>query len=413
MLQKVSVSRKKLSRYRGIVSDEIMEQLNQLSRDLSGLKVLHVNATRFGGGVAEILESQVPLEQDLGIKSEWQTIVADDRLFAITKAFHNAFQGENYEISRDIERTYKRFNAYNAHLMGEGYDVVLIHDPQPAAIPYYLPDDHMKFIWRCHIDTSHPNREMWKFFKPFLEEYDQAVFTMPEFVPKDLPIEDVIFIPPAIDPLAPKNDPLSERAAKKIIKSFGISVKKPLATQVSRYDVWKDPVGVIEAYKIAKKKVKDLQLALVGSMATDDPEGWIIYKKIEKMAAHDPDIHLLTNLGNIEVSAFQSYSDAVLQKSLREGFGLTVTEAMWKGSPVIGGNVGGIKSQIKSGKDGFLVNSVEECAERLIYLLDNQHLKQEMGLAAKEAARENLMPRLVRDHLNSYKIVLKKEKVPA
>ncbi len=408
MLQKVSLKPKKLKEYKNITNDKLYREITQLAKDLKGLKVLHINATKFGGGVAEILYSLIPLTQGLGIKAEWQTIVADDRLFEITKAFHNAFQGEKFDIDKRIERTYKRFNAYNAHLTEGEWDIIMIHDPQPAAIPYYLSEDKTKFIWRCHIDTSSPNKKMWKFFKPFLCEYSAAIFTSKEFAPKsfNLPIRKKYFVPPAIDPLSPKNKNITERMAKKILESFNVDANKPLVIQISRFDIWKDPIGVIKAYKIAKKKIPELQLVLAGSLAHDDPEGWKIYKKIEKYVTKDKNISLLSNLsnfGNIEVNVFQRASNIVLQKSIREGFGLTVSEAGWKGTPVIGSKVGGIKLQIIDGKTGYLVGNIKECADKIIYLLENPTEGEKLGLNAKKYIQKKfILPRLLRDHLRIY-----------
>lgn len=412
MLQKVSLNPRKIKAYKDIIDKRLYDDVLSLAKKLKGLKVLHINATRFGGGVAEILHSFIPLMQDLKIKAEWQTIVADGRLFEITKSFHNAFQGERFDIDKRVERTYKRFNAYNAHLIEDNWDVIVIHDPQPAAIPYYLVSDCTKFVWRCHIDTSTPNKKMWNFFKPFLREYNAAIFTMKEFAPKNLPVCKKFFVPPAIDPLILKNKNISKKMQDNIVKSFGVDLEKPFITQISRFDLWKDPIGVIKAYKIAKKKISNLQLVLAGALADDDPEGWSIYRELEKHARGDKDIHLFTNLANfsnLEVNAFQSSSNIIIQKSIREGFGLTVAEAMWKGTPVIGGNVGGIKLQIIDGKTGFLVESVEGCAEKIVCLLRNPDISKKIALSAKEKIRKHfLLPRLIRDHLKIYSSLLNK-----
>lgn len=403
MLQKVNTKTRKIKAYKGIIEDSLYQEVNFFAKKLKGVKVLHINATSFGGGVAEILHSLIPLMQNLGLKAEWQTIVADDRLFEITKIFHNAFQGEECCIDKKIERTYKRFNAYNAHLIEGEWDIIVIHDPQPAAIPYYLAKDDVKRIWRCHIDTSSPNKKMWEFFKPFLCEYDAAIFTLKEFFPKDLPVKKRFFVSPAIDPLSSKNKMLSENTVKRILKSYNINPDRPIITQVSRFDLWKDPLGVVKAYKIAKRRVPNLQLVLVGSMADDDPEGWKIYKSVEECTRKDRDIYLFTNLGNIEVSAFQIASNIVLQKSIKEGFGLTVTEAMWKGTPVIGGRAGGITLQIEDNKTGCLVNSAEECAGKILFLLKNPEFGQKIAERAKEHVRKKfLLPRLLRDHFRIY-----------
>jgi trehalose synthase len=418
MLQVVKTKPKRLKDYKGIISDELYAEILELAAELKGLRVLQINATKLGGGVAEILHSFISLLNDVGIKAEWQLIEGDNRLYDITKSFHNAFQGKDYELSEKTKRIYERFNAYNAHILEGEWDIMMIHDPQPAALPYYLADEKTKYVWRCHIDTSHPHPDMWNFFQPFLSCYDAAIFTMARFAPKNFPAKKIYYIPPAIDPLVTKNVEMDAKKADKILRKYRVDPDKPIMTQVSRFDPWKDPIGVIEAYRIAKKVFPDLQLIMVGQMATDDPEGVKIFEKVKKFAASEKGIFLLVNLpdNDVAINAIQTSSDIMIQKSIREGFGLTVTEPMWKGKPMVAGNCGGIRIQIKNGKNGFLVDSVEESAKRVVELLENPEKAAELGKNAKESVREHyLLPRLLRDELLVYKEVLlktkKKEKV--
>lgn len=275
----------------------------------------------------------------------------------------------------------------NAHELGLDHEFVVIHDPQPAAIISYYPNKQGKWIWRCHIDLSHPNQKFINFLTPFLLRYDSLIFTMKQFVSKHIKSKNVAIIPPSIDPLSDKNKPLSETFILSILEKFDVDDEKPIITQVARFDPWKDPLGVIDVYRIVKRKVPSVQLLLIASMAKDDPEGWEYYEKTARYAAEDYDIHLLTNLkgvGDVEVNAFQRASDVVLQKSIREGFGLTVAEALWKEVPVVGSNVGGIPLQIIHGETGFLVNSIEEAAEKTLYLLKRPSKAKEMGRKGRE-----------------------------
>lgn len=403
MLQLVDVGRQSISAYEGVVGEKVIRELRDLGERLKGVRVLHLNATPYGGGVSELLRSQVPLMRDLGIQADWKVIVGDQAFFTVTKAFHNALQGADYALTEEARETYLTYNTRNAQLLEEEYDVVVVHDPQPAAMRSLLDGNAAKWVWRCHIDTSQPNAEVWGFLRPYVEQYDAAVFTMGQFVPADLSLGKVAIIPPAIDPLSPKNMDLSIDVARRIVDWIGVDVSKPLVAQVSRFDPWKDPLGVIRAYELAKEEVLGLQLALVGSMALDDQEGWHIYSHIMEWEGRDPDAFVFTNLtgvGNIEVNAFQRLSRVVIQKSIREGFGLVVSEALWKGTPVVAGRAGGIPMQLEDGVSGYLVESVEECAERLVELLGQPEKARAMGEAGRAHVREHfLLPRLIRDEL--------------
>ena len=405
MLQPISVPHKHLNDYASIVGRALADEVRERAEGLKGKRVLHLSATAFGGGVSEILYTLVPLMIDVGLQAEWQVIYGREEFFNATKVMHNALQGNPQDLSEDQWRTWQDYNAINAREMSDGWDVCIVHDPQPAALMSLVPEKSRRWVWRCHIDLSTPNPDTLARLLPSLDPYPAAVFHMRKYVPADIDGRAHI-IPPAIDPLAPKNMAFSPEDAVYICGQFGIDVDRPLLCQVSRFDPWKDPLGVIDAYRIVKEQIPDVQLALVGSMATDDPEGWDYFNATVAHAQGDPDIHILNNLNNvgaIEVNAFQSHCDVVIQKSTREGFGLTVTEAIWKGRPVIGGNVGGIPLQVSDGETGFLVSSVEECAQRSLEILQDPGLGRRLGLAGKESVRRRfLMPRLLRDWLELF-----------
>ena len=406
MLQKVELREKSLDAYRPIVGDEKVEEIQQLASRLKGARVLHVNATSYGGGVAEILYTLVALMRDVGLDAEWQVIRGETEFFNVTKAFHNALQGMEVALTEGMKEIYNRYNRMNAEDFEGEYDFIVIHDPQPAALKHYLSPRFGKWIWRCHIDTSTPHRPVWDFLRPYLEEYDAAIFTMEQYVGSDLRFDKLAIIPPSIDPLTDKNRQLSLEESQRIVASFGVATERPIMLQVSRFDPWKDPLGVIDAYRLVREEVPGLQLALVGSMAADDPEGWYYLDKTSRHAGENFDIHILHNfhgVGNLEVNAFQAAADVVVQKSTREGFGLVVAEALWKGKPVVGGKVGGIPLQIIDGETGFLVTNVEECAQKVLYLLQHPEISREMGAKGREHVRENfLTTRHLRDYLELF-----------
>lgn len=418
MLPTVETPAKNFNAYKSIIPKSLFSEVKALAKELKGTKVIMINATPRGGGVAEILQSLVPLMKGLGIKAEWQVIPPRKEFFNLTKELHNALQGKNFSLRFESRKLYQRYIEKTAFLMldDKEADVWVVHDPQPAGLIQYLSDaEFHPLISRIHIDTTYPDKETWNFIKSFLLQYDKVVFSHKDFAHKDIPRDKRVIMPPAIDPFTPKNKEMPFSKAKDILRAFGINSAKPLMAQVSRFDPWKDPIGVIEAYRAVKKKVPNVQLALVGLfLASDDPEAKKIFKQAKQAANNDPDIFLFSDpnyLGDLSVdsfvNAFQTGSDVILQKSIREGFGLVVAEAMWKAQPVIGGNVGGIKLQIKDGKNGFLVSSPEEAAEKTIYLLHNPDIKKTMGKAAKRTvSKKFLMPRLLRDYLKLFKQLL-------
>ncbi len=407
MLQEVGVGHKSLADYTHICGHDLIEEIKTLAGPLEGKRVLHVSATAFGGGVSEILYTILPLMRDVGLDAHWHVISGREEFFNATKLLHNSLQGDPNTLNDEQWELFDEINAMNAEGLKGEWDVVIVHDPQPIGLRRGASAKGRHWIWRCHIDLSEPNPAPIARLQPLIEEYDASVWHMSQYVPTRISEHSgVKIIPPAIDPLSPKNMAFSREDAAFVCDQFGIDVERPLITQVSRFDPWKDPMGVIDAYRIVKKQVPDVQLALVGSMATDDPEGWDFFQQTWEYADSDLDIKILNNLNNvgaIEVNAFQSQSDVILQKSIREGFGLTVTEGLWKGLPTVAGNVGGISLQIEDGVSGFLVDTPEECAERCIEILKDPELGKRLGRAGKEHARKNfLSPRLLRDWLKLF-----------
>ncbi len=399
MLERVPLLEKHLDDYREVAGEEAIERVRSAAAPLSGARILHVNATAYGGGVAELLATHVPLLRDLGIEAEWEVIHGSDEFFAVTKQVHNALQGAPIEWTAAMQRTYLEKVLDNALLLEGEFDFVVIHDPQPAALlalssSSSVNGPNTKWIWRCHIDLTDANPEVWEFFRPYVEQHDASVWTMPEFVPASLSMDRVVQAPPCIDPLSVKNLDLPAPFVREISKQYGIDPDRPTLCQVSRYDPWKDPLGVIEAYRIVREEIPDVQLVLAGSMATDDPEGFQVWQDVDAARDGDSDIHLLSNIqqvGNVQINAFQRSADVVIQKSLREGFGLTVSEGLWKGRPVIGGRAGGIALQIRDGENGYLVDSIEECAARSLDLLKDPDGADRKGAAGREHVRRNFL----------------------
>jgi trehalose synthase len=407
MLQLVDIGARSLDTYRGIAPDDLLDDLLRIADDLKGARVVHVNATPYGGGVSELLRSTIPILNDLGLTAHWKTIAGDDRFFQVTKKIHNGLQGAYEDLTEAEREAYLAASRLNAELFEEDYDFVFLHDPQPAAILQMRSKHAARWVWRCHIDTSAPNPHIWSFLRAYMHEFDGAVFTMREFVPPDFPISNVDIIPPAIDPLSPKNMPLADATARRVLQWVGIELDRPLITQISRFDPWKDPFGVIQVYRLLRDEFPGLQLAMVGSMALDDPEGWDIYRKIMEDARRDPEIHVFTNLvgvGNVEVNAFQRLSQVVIQKSIREGFGLVVSEAMWKSTPVVAGKAGGIPLQMADGVGGVLVDDTEACAAAIREFLLDPDLAHDLAQRGRERVRRHfLLPRLLLNELRLMK----------
>ena len=398
----VSLTDRSLTDYVSIVGEKPVENAKILAKKIEGQSAVHVNSTAHGGGVAEILHRLVPLMQDIGLKASWKVIEGSQDFFTTTKKFHNALQGKEMQLTDEMKRTYLENAEKNAELLELDHDFTIIHDQQPLAIIKHHPQRRGKWIWRCHIDLSQPNQQFLNFISPFVELYDACIFSMRRYVKKNLKTKETAIIPPSIDPLSDKNKPITHTQIQSVLERYDVSDERPIITQVARFDPWKDPLGVIDVYRQVRKKIPKLQLLLVGSMSHDDPEGWIYYEKTVRHASEDYDIHILTDLigvHDLEVNAFQRASNVILAKSIREGFGLTVTEALWKEIPVIGGRVGGIPLQVEDSVSGFLVSSLEEAVKKTLFLLKNPKKAQEMGKRGKQHVLKNF---LITRHLTDY-----------
>lgn len=396
-----------LQNYSILLGIKDIRKLKKKAKKFEGNEILHINATKFGGGVAEILNNMIPLMRELKLVANWKVFSAPDSFFEISKKMHNALQG-----NMDIHFTDEEISAYISQAkytyeqtQPKG-DFIIIHDPQPCPVINFEEIKEGKWIWRCHIDTKNPNPQAWKLISKYLPMYDALVFTKKEYV--GIGTKNLIFpITPSINPFSDKNKELEKEYAKEIVENF-VPLDKPIITQVSRFDPWKDPLGVIDAYKIVNKTFPT-RLVLIGSLAHDDPEGVEWLEKVKNYAAEDPNIHVLSNLdgvADLEVNAFQRISDVILQKSIKEGFGMTVTEALWKKTPVIGGNVGGIKLQIQDGVNGYLVNSIEETAEKVLFLLKNPKIAKNMGMKGHEKVKnEFLLTKHVENYLDLFSVL--------
>ena len=399
--------------YEETITSDLADEVHTLARRLRGVRFAHLNSTATGGGVAEILRSLVPLMRAVGLDANWYVFKPQKMLpfFGMTKRVHHLLQGANGLLSEEERKVYLESVQEGArHLAtaGMGDDVLFVHDPQLLPLAQFLNGAVPQVrLWVCHIDISHPNARVVEELLPFVWKYDGAVFSNVEYILGNLGGLTTYVAPPAIDPLSPKNVFMGRDTARALMSRMGIDPHRPVITQVSRFDIWKDPRGVVDAYRLARREVPSLQLVLMGVMeAQDDPDACLVLREVEESVAGDPDIHLIWDAKRLPdtvdrvVNALQTGSDVVLQKSLREGFGLTVAEAMWKGAAVIGGNVGGIRLQVRDGVSGFLVNSVEEAAGRIVELVRNPDLRASLGRAARESVRANfLMPRLLRDYL--------------
>ncbi|MEW6417662.1 MAG: glycosyltransferase [Nitrospirota bacterium] len=386
------------NQYVGVSPKSDLLLLQMLAAKLKGRPFLHINSTRAGGGVAEILQRMIPILKELGIDARWEVIEGDSRFFDITKKIHNALQGNIEEITEDMWQYHFEINRENAKKIELEADAILIHDPQPAPLIEFRKTG--LWIWRCHIDLSNPQREVWDHLGQYCEKYDAAIFSVAKFA-RAMAIDEFV-VTPSIDPISEKNKDLTEEEINETLSKFQIPTDRPIILQVSRFDRFKDPIGVIKAYRIVKK-YNDCILILAGSPATDDPEGEIVLNEVREYAANNPDIFilLLPPFSDKDINALQHIATVILQKSIREGFGLTVSESMWKGKPVIGGAVGGIPLQIVHGVTGFLVHSVEGAAFRVRQLLNNPDMAKKMGEGAREHVRRNfLITRQIRDYLS-------------
>lgn len=404
-LRRVRLAKASFDVYRSLIDKTLYSEVKKLASELKGIRILHINSTDRGGGVAQLLQSLIPLYNDLEIYSKWKVVEAPAEFYTITKKLHNGLQGDPTPINKTEWDYYKKQNqAIAKKLKTKKWDVIFIHDPQPAAIPTFAKVAPIKWIWRCHIDLSKPNKSIINSLTPYLKPFNAAIYTLKSYKPTEPKKLPAAFIAPAIDPFSETNRKLTSRECTEIVAGYGVDIKKPFICQISRFDPWKDPIGVIKVYRLAKKYVPKLQLVLMGDAAADDPEGKSVLGNVIKFAGGDEDIHIITDSNSLAVNAFQTLANVVLQKSIREGFALTVSEALWAATPVIGGNVGGIPTQIKNGKNGFLVSSISEAAERVVQLLENPRTARKMGEWGHNFVAQNfLMARLLHDELKLIK----------
>ncbi|MBN1292392.1 MAG: glycosyltransferase [Candidatus Latescibacteria bacterium] len=397
----------KIDNYSDIVGENVITSIYKKMRKLYGKHVLNINSTYIGGGVAEILSSLIPLMNDVGIDAGWRTVHGNVDFYGVTKKFHNALQGQAINFSQEKKNLYEQVNRrFSRYTHINDHDIVVIHDPQPLPLIQQYTK-RQPWIWRCHIDLSAPNKDLWNYLKRFIIKYDMIIVSSEKYESKDLPMEYRI-IPPAIDPLTDKNKQISDTIINKYLKKHDVPTDKPLITQISRFDKWKDPEGVVEVFRRVKDKCENCRLVLCGNMATDDPEGLRIFEKImskAKKMIDKKEIILLTVENSILVNALQRKSAVIIQKSLREGFGLTVTEGLWKERPVIASNVGGITLQIQDGENGYLLepNDIDGYVDRTLEILKNPSLSQELGKKGKETVRKKfLITRILVDYLDLF-----------
>ncbi len=386
----------KLEEYIPIVGQAVMDDLRLIAEKLAGKRVQHINSTATGGGVAEILNRMVPLLKELGVDTRWDVIKGGEQFFDVTKKFHNALHGKSNEISSKDFETFLETGEKNIQEVNTDADIVFVHDPQPITLVKKKANN--KWLWRCHVDVSNPNPQVWRFLKDFIVRYDAAVFSSPNFSQK-LPIRQFL-VAPSIDPLSDKNKELPQETIDGVLRKYNITLDKPIVTQISRFDYLKDPVGVMEAFGLVKKYI-DCQLILAGGTAADDPEGIKVLEEVKEKAKKIPDVHiLLLPHSDIEVNALQRASTVLVQKSLKEGFGLTISEALWKAKPVVASNVGGIPLQIKHKYSGLLCHSVEGAAFAIKQLLNAPAYAQRLGENGREHVRTNfLLTRHLRDYI--------------
>jgi trehalose synthase len=388
-----------LQDYQEVAGPGVIEELRVLAGRVAGRSMQHINSTPVGGGVAEILTRLVPLLRELGLEASWDVIKGDQAFFSVTKAFHNALHGKAEEITEEMFEHFRANTEMNLRDIDFHGDVIFVHDPQPAGLIQRKKEIGRHWVWRCHIDVSAPRPEVWDFLRPYVEQYDAAIFSMPDFAQR-LPIVQYR-IAPSIDPLSDKNKPLDRSYVIGVLEKYNIDPGRPVLTQVSRFDRFKDPLGVIDAYRMVKKRYR-CQLVLAGGGAPDDPEGEEVLREVREKAADDPDIHvlLLPPFSDLEINALVRGSTVVIQKSVREGFGLTVSEALWKKKPVIGGAVGGIKLQVIDGVTGFLIHSAEGAANRIAQLLGDRRLRERLGENGHLHVKQNfLLTRNVKDYV--------------
>ena len=407
------VGERRLEDYAEVAGRGVVEEIRGLAEKLRGKSVLHLNSSPSGGGVADIFEALIPLLNNVGVEAEWRTIRGEAPFFDVTKSMHNSLQGKCTEWTREMWETWLEYNRRNAEDLFPDYDIIFVHDPQPAPILHFMADrrgNATKWIWRCHIDLTDAQPDVWANLQKYISLYDAAEFSMEQFIISGYEGPTPWVSAPGIDPLDEKNVPLSAEEAARALGRFGVDAERPIMAQVSRFDPWKDPLGVVDAYRLVKEQLPEIQLIMIGPTAADDPEGLGFFEKTARRAGEDPDVHLITNFKGMtdrEVNAVQTLASVMVQKSSREGFGLSATGSLWHGKPVIAGRAGGLTLQVVDGETGFLIGSTEECADKALTLLRDQDLAGKMGRRAREHVRENfLITRVLKDNLLLYRRVL-------
>ena len=404
----VRLASKSIEDYRSIAGDQEIDELLRIAENLKGARVLHLSITEFGTGVAELLRTIVPLMNALGLNSQWQVVRSTDEFANVNRAMYNALGGVYTPWTREMSDIWLKYNEANAALFDEEYDFVIVHDPQAAALLSFILEQEKrkprgKWVWHCHMDVSDAQSDVWHLLGSRVEPYDQLIFDVEDYVPPGLS-EPVSFVPPAIDPLCPKNMDLPEQTVRTVLHQYGLDLTRPVVCQISPFDQWHDPVGLIEAYQAVKGDLPGLQLVLIASMVSEDPEVRAYYQHATHYAEQDRDLFVLSslnNVGNVEMNAFQRASAVVVQKSLRKGFALWISEAMWKGRPVVAANRGGIPRQVIEGRTGYLIERTEECAQRILHLLNHPEVAERMGSEGKKHVGHNfLITRWLRDYLN-------------
>ncbi|MBI4321074.1 MAG: glycosyltransferase [Chloroflexi bacterium] len=412
----VPVTQKSLAEYQAVVGEAQIERIQELAAPLRGARVLHLSVSAFGTGVAELLGSLVPLMNDVGLDAQWQVMRISEDFLPVSKALYSGLGGFFVQWTPEMEEVWLSYSLMNARHFNESYDFVVVHDPQPAPLLTHIVQADGKrpagkWIWHCHLDVTEPLPDIWEALLPFANRYDAVAFTSQRYVREDIRAPYVTVIGPAIDPLSSKNVDISEVTVTSVLERYGLDARRPIICQVSRFDMWNDPLGVIDAYQIAKREVPELQLVLVASMVSEDPEGWSYYERCARRAGEDHDLYLLSalnNIGNTEINVFQRSSSVVVQKSIRRGFGLGIAEALWKGRPVVAGRVGGFPLQVTDGVTGYLVDSVGECAEKVVFLVRHPAIANRMGQAGKEQVRATLpITRCLRNYLELFNSIRK------
>jgi len=403
MLSPIEVGKKSLDNYISTAGERKIQEIKDLAQKLSGSRILHINPSAFGGGVAEILFTIVPLMRDTGLEVDWFAIQGNEKIAKITDDICNGLKSKRVEITREMQNKYLEFCEEHVANIEDKYDYIIIHTSDPVGMVNFKEKFSARWIWRCDLDISSPDPETWKFLSPLIKKFDGSIFTIKQFMNRDIKFKNFAISPPTIDPLNLKNSILSQEEYKKIVQKFGVNPDRPIILQLASCHPSRDPLGIIDAYRIVKEQIPDVQLVLITFISSNDPDSWKYYEKTVRHAGEDYNIHFLSNMngvGSIESNAFQRAAGIIIKKSMKENFGIVVTEGLWKEKPVIASNVNGLSIQVVDEINGFLVNNTEEFAEKILLLLTQPELARKMGIRGKEYVRENfLITRQLKDYL--------------